>query len=63
VVGISVATVEVAADKDRADLTIRFADELPGPFNMPLTVRATATQGDRAVVGESKIEVQRNDER
>ena len=38
-----------------ATLTVHFADA-PGPFNMPLTVRATLTDGD-PVVAETKLEV------
>ena len=42
---------------DRGTLTLRFRDPLTGPFNMPLTVRATVLEGRQPVIGETKVEI------
>jgi hypothetical protein len=55
--GVSAAAVEVLAGQDRAALTIRFAFGRLGPFNMPLTIRATLTDNGRPVVAEARVEV------
>ncbi|HYT89163.1 MAG TPA: PPC domain-containing protein [Gemmataceae bacterium] len=55
--GMTVEAVTVGADSDRATLTLRFRDPLPGPFNMPLTVRATVLEREQPVIGEAKIEI------
>jgi hypothetical protein len=57
--GVMAEPVEVAADMDRFNLTVRFAAGPLGPFNMPLTLRATASDGGRPVVGEAILEVGR----
>ena len=53
--GVTAEPVVVPADQSAGVLTLHFADA-PGPFNMPLTVRATLTDGD-PVVAEAKLEV------
>ena len=53
--GVSAEPLVVAADQSSGVLTVHFADAA-GPFNMPLTVRATLTGGD-PVVAETKLEV------
>jgi hypothetical protein len=55
--GVTAEAVTVSADKDRADLRIRFAAGPLGPFNMPLTVRATVLDGGRPVTGEAQVEI------
>ena len=53
--GVSAEPIIIPADQANGTLTVRFADA-PGPFNMPLTVRATLTDGD-PVVAETKLEI------
>jgi hypothetical protein len=55
--GVAADAVMVAADRERATLPIRFAPGPLGPFNMPLTVRATLTDRGLPVVAETKVEV------
>ena len=54
--GVSAEAVVVAADQSIGTLTVHFAADALGPFNMPLTVRATLTDGD-PVVAEAKLEI------
>ncbi|MCI0456676.1 MAG: PPC domain-containing protein [Gemmataceae bacterium] len=54
--GVRAEPVVIAADQDRAELTIRF-DAGAGPFNLPLTVRATVREQGRPVIGEGKVEI------
>lgn len=53
---IAADPVEVAPAQSRAVLVLRFG-KTPGPFNMPLLLRATALQGTSPLVGESPIEI------
>lgn len=56
--GVTAEAVTLAADQTTITLAIRFAREAPGPFNMPLVVRATAMKGENdPVVAEAKLEV------
>jgi hypothetical protein len=55
--GIRAAPVEVPADRDRADLTVAFAVDACGPFNMPLTLRATVLDRGEPVVAETSVEL------
>lgn len=56
--GVGAAPVTLAADQATGTLTIQFSGAVPGPFNMPLVVRATAMKGvDDPVVAEAKLEV------
>jgi hypothetical protein len=48
--------VEVAPGQEKATLVLRFGKS-PGPFNMPLLLRATAVQGNNPFVGEAPLEV------
>jgi hypothetical protein len=57
--GIHAAPVEVPADRDRADLTVTFAADARGPFNMPLTLRATVMDRGEPVVAETSMELLR----
>jgi hypothetical protein len=49
--------VTLGKDQSQGTLTIRCGDPMPGPFNMPLTVRATLRAGNEPFVAEAKIEV------
>ncbi len=56
--GVSAEPITLAADQTAGTLTIRFAANKPGPFNLPLLVRATAMKGaDDPVVAETKLEI------
>ncbi len=55
--GVTALPAVIAADRDRGELVVRFADGAPGPFNMPLTVRATVEDRGRPVIGEAKVEI------
>jgi hypothetical protein len=55
--GVAADAIVIPADRDDGRLTLRFAAGPLGPFNMPLTVRATLTDHGRPVVAETKIEV------
>ncbi|MCI0680843.1 MAG: PPC domain-containing protein [Gemmataceae bacterium] len=56
--GVTATPVTLAADQDRGQLTLQFAAKLDGPFNMPLTVRATLMHDHRPVIAEQKLDVQ-----
>ncbi len=53
--GVMAEPVVAPPDQSAVVLKVRFADEA-GPFNMPLTVRATLTNGD-PVVAETTLEI------
>ncbi|HEY2251873.1 MAG TPA: hypothetical protein VGH74_12465, partial [Planctomycetaceae bacterium] len=56
--GVIAEPLTLAADQTAGTLTVRFAAERPGPFNMPLIVRATAMKGaNDPVVAEAKLEI------
>jgi hypothetical protein len=55
--GISAAALTVPAVKSSGELTLRFASDLKGPFNMPLLIRATMMENGKPVVGETKLEL------
>ena len=48
--------VVAAPGEERITLRIRFAADA-GPFNMPLTVRATHGEGVKRIVAESPLEI------
>ncbi len=48
----------VAADKERGELTLRFAVKMNDALNMPLTIRATLMHNNQPVIAEQKIDVQ-----
>ncbi len=56
--GVTAEPTIIAADQERGELVLRFAAKMQGPFNMPLTVRATLVQGNQPVIAEEKIDVQ-----
>lgn len=53
--GITCEPQEVPADSDRAILRVEFSSEQPGPFNMPVIVRATAGPTDRPWRAEAPL--------
>jgi hypothetical protein len=55
--GVSAEPVTIAGDQGRGTLTVRFARDVLGPLNMPLTVRATLTDDSGPVVAETKVEI------
>ena len=55
--GMPAEPVVVAADQANGVLTLHFAGDAMGPFNMPLTVRATLSEGADAVTAETKLEI------
>ncbi|HZT82208.1 MAG TPA: PPC domain-containing protein, partial [Gemmataceae bacterium] len=57
--GVSAEPVVIPADRTDGVLTLRFAKELRGPFNMPAVIRATITDRSGPVVAEVKLELQR----
>ena len=54
--GVSGKPVVIPADRNSAEFVIKSA-ETAGPFNAPLTLRATAHEGDHIVVGETALDV------
>src|SRR4029077_9773139 len=56
--GVRAEPITLASDQTAGTLTIRFAAINPGPFNMPLLVRATAMRGPNdPVVAEAKLAI------
>jgi hypothetical protein len=55
--GIAADPVEVAADRSEARLELRFAADRLGPFNMPVVIRGTLTDGGKPIIAETKLEV------
>ncbi len=55
--GVSAEPVEVPADRTSGALTVRFAAGALGPFNMPVTVRATIMDRNEPVTAEAPVEV------
>jgi hypothetical protein len=55
--GLSADPVTIAAGREDAQLTIRCAAGTAGPFNMPVTVRATLLHNGEPVVAEGKLEI------
>jgi hypothetical protein len=54
--GVSAPFVLVPADQERAHLALQFRSPL-GPFNMPLTIRATVFDQGEPVIAETKLEI------
>lgn len=55
--GVHAEPVVIAADQNEADLTIRFDADRPGPFNAPLTVRATLSVGGETYIDEENLRI------
>lgn len=54
--GVAADPIEIPAGSSTGRLTLRFGDR-PGPFNMPVLIRATAKRGDDPLVAESLLEL------
>jgi hypothetical protein len=57
--GIMAEALVIPAGQERGMLTLRCAERLQGPFNMPLTVRASLS-GPAVAFAEAKLEVDRD---
>jgi hypothetical protein len=55
-IGVTAAPVTITADQKAGEVVLRFAADA-GPFNMPLTIRATAADKTTPVIAEAKLEV------
>jgi hypothetical protein len=55
--GIRAESITLAKDQSQGTLTFRCDDPMPGPFNMPLTVRATLRDNAQPYIAEAKVEV------
>ena len=55
--GVTASAVEVPAGQSSGTLTLRFDPDRPGPFNMPLVVRATLAGKAGPVTAEAGLEV------
>jgi len=55
--GVSAAAVTMPADRNEEVLRVRFAEANRGPFNMPLTIRATIMHEGFPVFTEARLEV------
>jgi hypothetical protein len=56
--GLTAAVSTIAADREQGELTLRCADPMPGPLNMPVTVRATLMHNGEPLTAEAKVEIQ-----
>src|SRR5262249_53340873 len=54
--GVSAAPLSIPANASAGELLLKFGPDA-GPFNMPLTVKATANGGNTPVAAEAKLEV------
>ncbi len=54
---ITAAAVEVPAGQSKALLSVRFAADARGPYNMPVVIRATLMRKGEPVVAEAKLDV------
>jgi hypothetical protein len=55
--GLTAEPAVIAADRDTGELTIRYADKVPGLLNMPVTVRATMMHNGEPLTAEVKVDV------
>ncbi len=55
--GLAATPATIAADRDQGELTIRCAEPMVGPLNMPVTVRATLLHNSEPLTAEVKIDV------
>jgi hypothetical protein len=56
--GLSAEPATIAEGRDDGEITIHCADPAPGPFNMPLTVRATLMHNGEPLTAEVKIDIE-----
>jgi hypothetical protein len=55
--GIRAEPVVIPAEKTTGTLTLRFAPDAKGPFNIPVLIRGTVLEKGKPVVGETKLEL------
>src|SRR5262249_42313549 len=55
--GVTVESVVIPVDQARATLTLHFAKDAVGPFNLPAVLRATLTDKREPFVAETKLEI------
>jgi hypothetical protein len=55
--GVTAVPVLISAGQERAVLTVRFAEQPAGPFNMPLLIRATVQGAAPMAFAETKVEI------
>ena len=55
--GVAAVPVTIPAGQSKGTLSVRFTGDRLGPFNMPLTVRATLNSKRGPLTAESKLEV------
>ncbi len=55
--GMAATALEVPAGQERGELVLRCRQRLEGPFNMPLTVRASLVHAGHPVLAEAPLEV------
>jgi len=58
--GLTADPVTIAAGREDAELAIRCGSGSLGPFNMPVTIRATIVQNGEPVIAEGKLEISSN---
>ncbi len=56
--GISAKKISIAAKEERGTLVVVCSDQLTGPFNMPVVLRATLRRNGEPIVAEVKLDVQ-----
>jgi hypothetical protein len=55
--GLAADPVVLAQDRTEAVLNLRFGTDGPGPFNMPVVIRATLNEGDKPIIAETRLEI------
>lgn len=55
--GISAEPIMISADRNHATISIRFAADVRGPFNLPIVLRATVMDKGEPVVAETKVSI------
>jgi hypothetical protein len=55
--GVRAEPLQLAADQQRSVLTLRFASDHAGPFNVPALIRATLDSPDGPVVAETHVDL------
>jgi hypothetical protein len=55
--GLKCEPVTVPSNRGAGTLTLQFSEDVPGPFNMPLTVRATTGSGVQQHFTEAKLTI------
>lgn len=54
--GVTATPIELESDQTAGQLALRIGDR-PGPFNMPVTLRAITTDGSDDVIAETKLQL------